>query len=58
MQISKIKIRKVFNDGNLKAFVSVTLDDRIALHELKVIYGNGRLFVAMPSREDENVRNT
>ncbi len=54
MKVSEIKIRKVFNEGNLKAFVSVTLDDCIALHELKVIRGNGRLFVAMPSREDEN----
>ncbi len=54
MKLTEIKIRKIFDEGNLKAFVSVTLDDCIALHELKVIHGNGRLFVAMPSREDEN----
>ena len=54
MTISKIQIRRTFNEGRVKAVVSVTLDDRIAIHELRIIQGNERLFVAMPSRKEEN----
>jgi stage V sporulation protein G len=34
--------------------VSITLDDDFAVHDVKVIEGPQRLFVAMPSRKDEN----
>ncbi|MBQ4095303.1 MAG: SpoVG family protein [Oscillospiraceae bacterium] len=53
MTISEIKIRKTFDEGNLKAIASVVLDDCFAVHDIKVIQGGGRLFVAMPSRKDE-----
>ena len=51
MTISEIKIRKTFDEGNLKAIASVVLDDCFAVHDIKVIQGGGRLFVAMPSRK-------
>lgn len=54
MNITDIKIRKLLDDGRLRAIVSVTLDDTIALHDIKVIEGASRLFVAMPSRRDES----
>lgn len=54
MNITDIKIRKLLADGRLRAIVSVTLDDTIALHDIKVIEGASRLFVAMPSRRDES----
>lgn len=54
MNITDIKIRKLLEDGRLRAIVSVTLDDTIALHDIKVIEGTSRLFVAMPSRRDES----
>ena len=39
MKITDIKIRKVFDDESpLKAVVSVTFDDQLALHDVKVIY--------------------
>ena len=53
MTISEIKIRKTFDEGNLKAIASDVLDDCFAVHDIKVIQGSGRLFVAMPSRKDE-----
>lgn len=55
MTITNIKIRKIFNndDSRLKALVSLTFDDSFALHDIKVIDGDNRLFVAMPSRRDE-----
>ncbi len=54
MNITDIKIRKTFPEGNVKAVVSITLDDFIAIHEIKVVQGNGRIFAAMPNRLDSN----
>ena len=54
MKISDIRIRKTFEEGNLKAIVSITIDDCLAIHEIKIVKGNDRVFVAMPSRKDEN----
>ena len=54
MNINEVKIRKVFPDGNLKAIVSITIDNCLAIHDIKIIQGAERLFVAMPNRKDEN----
>jgi len=54
MSISNIIIRKTFKEGNLKAIVSVTIDDCLAVHDIKIIEANGKTFVAMPNRKDEN----
>lgn len=54
MQITDIKIRKILPEGRLKAVVSVTVDNTLAVHDIKVVQGDDRLFVAMPSRRDEN----
>ena len=51
MQITDIKIRKFFDEGPMKAVVSVTLDDSIAIHDIKIVDGNEGCFVAMPSRK-------
>ena len=53
MNITDIRIRKVYQDNKLKALVSVTIDEDLALHDIKVIQGATRLFAAMPSRKDE-----
>ena len=52
MQISDIKIRKFFDDGPMKAVVSVTFDDCLAVHDIKVIYARERYFIVMPSRKN------
>ncbi|MBQ1518663.1 MAG: septation regulator SpoVG [Ruminococcus sp.] len=54
MEITDVKIRKIMTDGRLRAVVSVTIDDMLAVHDIKVVQGDERLFVAMPSRKDEN----
>lgn len=54
MNITDIRIRKTYHDARLKALVSVTIDGDLAVHDIKVIEGPERLFVAMPSRKDEN----
>ena len=54
MSITDIKIRKIINEGRLCAIVSIIVDDILAVHDIKIIRGDDRLFVAMPSRKDEN----
>lgn len=53
MKITDLKIRKMMTDGRLRAVVSIALDHMIAVHDIKVVQGETRLFVAMPSRKDE-----
>jgi stage V sporulation protein G len=53
MEITDLKIRKMMTDGRLRAIVSITLDNMLAVHDIKVVQGESRLFVAMPSRKDE-----
>ena len=53
MKISDVRIRKTMDEARLRAVVSLTIDDCLAIHDIKVIQGDERLFVAMPSRRDE-----
>ena len=50
MNVTDIRIRRTYEEGKLKALVSVTIDQDLAVHDIKVIAGNDRLFLAMPSR--------
>ncbi|HAZ19943.1 MAG TPA: septation protein SpoVG [Clostridiales bacterium] len=52
MQITDIKIRKVFDEGPMRAVVSITFDNQFAVHDIKVIYANERYFIVMPSRKN------
>ncbi len=54
MTITDIKVRKIISTGKLKAVVSITFDNFFAVHDIKVVQGENRLFVAMPSRRDES----
>lgn len=51
MNITDVKIRKIRNDGKMKAVVSVTFDNAFVIHDIKIIEGQNGLFVAMPSRK-------
>lgn len=50
MTITNVKIRRTFESGKLRAIVSVTFDHVLAIHDIKIIAGNERLFLAMPAR--------
>ena len=54
LKITKIEIRPMRDEGNLKAFCSVVFDDVFIVHSVKIIQGKDSLFVAMPSREVKN----
>ncbi|MGX8797006.1 septation regulator SpoVG [Fusibacter sp. JL298sf-3] len=51
MNITDVRIRKLKDDGKMKAVVSLTFDDAFVIHDIKVIEGQNGLFVAMPSRK-------
>ena len=59
MNITDVKIRKTFDDGPMKAIASVTLDEQLAVHDIKVIYARDKYFIVMPSRKnpDETYRD-
>ena len=50
VEITKVEIRPMQDEGALKAFSSVIFDDVFIVHSVKVIEGRDGLFVAMPSR--------
>ncbi len=52
MQITDIKIRKFFDEGPMKAVVSVTFNEALAVHDIKVINARDRYFIVMPSRKN------
>ena len=51
MQITDIRIRSVEKEGKMKAVVSITIDDEIVVHDIKIIEGEKGMFIAMPSRK-------
>jgi stage V sporulation protein G len=52
MKITDIKVRKLFDEGPMRAIVSVTFDGQLAVHDIKVIYARDRYFIVMPSRKN------
>lgn len=52
MKITDVKIRKLFDDGPMKAIASVTFDAQLVVHDIKVIYAKDKYFIVMPSRKN------
>ena len=50
MEITEVRVYPR-NEEKLKAFATVTFDNSFVVRNLKVIYGQQGLFVAMPSRK-------
>lgn len=52
MEISDVRIRMVNQqEGKLKAVASLVIDGCFAVHDIKIVEGEGGVFVAMPSRK-------
>ena len=51
MEITDVKIRKTFDNQPLRAVMSITLDNCIAVHDVKIIYASDKYFVVMPSKK-------
>ena len=53
MEITNVNVRKLCNEVRMKAICSVTFDDMLVIHDLKVIESDEKIFVAMPSRKNK-----
>ena len=51
MNITDVRVRRVAKEGEMKAVVSITIDEEFVVHDIKVIEGEKGLFIAMPSRK-------
>ena len=52
LNITDIRIRKVNAEGGkLKTVASIIIDDCFAVHDIKIVEGEGGNFIAMPSRK-------
>ena len=51
MEITQIRVNRTPEGGRMKAIVSLIFDNQLAVHDIKVIDGPGRTFLAMPSRK-------
>ena len=51
MKVTEVRIRKVEDEGKLKAYVTITFDECFVVHNIKIIEGKSGPFIAMPSRK-------
>lgn len=51
MTVTDVKLRKIFDEGPLRAIASVILDSQLAVHDIKVIEAGERLFLVMPGKK-------
>ena len=57
MTITDIKVRSLINDGRLRAIISITLDDLIAIHDIKVVQGDGKFSFPCPTERMKTARS-
>ena len=51
MQITDVRTRTMDNGGKMKAVASVTFDDELVVHDIKIVEGDKGYFVAMPNKK-------
>ena len=52
MKITSVKVHKTDREGSrMKGYATVTLDDCFVIKNIRIIEGDEKLFIAMPSRK-------
>lgn len=54
MQITDVRVKKINSQNRMKAVASITIDDVFVIHDIKVIESENGLFIAMPSKKNQN----
>lgn len=55
MIVSAIQIRCLENTGNkMRGIATITLDDMVVIHDIKILRNLGAFFLAMPSRQTKS----
>ena len=44
MEITDVRVRKIYPDGKMRGIISVTFDDLFVVHDIKVIEGQNGFF--------------
>jgi len=54
MKVTNVEIKKVEKENSrMKGIASISIDDCLAIHNIRIIEGSKGLFIAMPSRKTE-----
>ncbi len=51
MNITEVRVKKMENEGRMKAVASITFDNAFVVRGIRIIEGDKGLFIAMPSRK-------
>lgn len=52
MEITNVKVRVIDNaNPKMKAFCSVTFDDELVVHDIRILEGNNGLMIAFPNKQ-------
>lgn len=52
MKITSVSVHKIEKENSrMKGIASVVIDDSFAVHDIRIIQGEDKLFIAMPSRK-------
>lgn len=51
MRVTDVRLRVLNNEGKTRAVASVTFDDELVIHDVRLVEGRGGLFLSMPSRK-------
>jgi len=54
MEITDIRIYRLNDNSNTLALVSITIEDKLVIRNIRVVEGRNRPFVKMPTIEYEN----
>ena len=55
MKITSVNVRKIEKENSrIRGIASVVLDECFAVHGIRIIEGDGGLFIAMPSKKTPN----
>ena len=54
MTVTDVRVRKIDGEGKMRAVASITIDDELVVHDIKIIEGDRGLFIAMPSKKGAN----
>lgn len=56
MKITSVRVNKTNGEGKVQGFADVTVENCLAIHNIRIIQGDRGLFIAFPSvkRIDEN----
>lgn len=54
MNITNVNMKKIEAEGRVKALASITINNEFVIHDIKVVKGQDKTFIAMPSKRTPN----